>query len=82
MSVQKQIEYFASIGKFHMHSHDDFTFSASVELFVKAKGVDFKIYSGFKHSTPTSALDELERRVKETFVNLNQHKQIENKESD
>lgn len=76
-TIEDLLEKFKPLGKIHLHMHDDFTYSAKLELFTKSEGVEFKVESGFNIKTPLSALQTVGNRLDKVMSAISQDKRIE-----
>ncbi len=76
-TIDELLEKFKPLGKIHIHMHDDFTYSAKLELFIKSAGVAFEIQSGFKNKTALTALKVINDRLKDVISTFTQNKRIE-----
>ena len=59
-----------------MHMHDDFTYSAKLELFIKTEGVNLDIESGFKNKTPLTALQIIDQKLNEVMSAFSTNKKL------
>lgn len=69
-TLEDLLRDFTKYGRPRLQCRDDMTWYCTIEIFITGKGIDFKVSSDFKQTTPLNAAQQCHERMRDAMRDI------------